>query len=239
MKKVSIIIAVMTICRLAAAQTPLTDTNLQLFWDFGDDRHHVTSTYEMFHGDSWGNTFFFIDVDYNFHNTEGKNIGPSGAYTEIARCLNFWQGSKLKDLSLQVEYDGGLGSMFGGYTVNHAFLVGANYLIHSEDYKNTFNVEVLFKKFVGLDQCLPMQFTGVWGLQDLFGARGLRFCGFFDVWWEGNKCIFLSEPQLWYSVGQFFKCPNLNIGGEVEISNNFAGVDGWKCRPCLGVKWVF
>lgn len=239
MKKTYLLFAMLTICRLAIAQTPLTDTNLQLFWDFGDDRKHVTSTYEMFHNDSWGNTFFFIDVDYNFHNTEGKNIGASGAYTEIARCLNFWKESKLKDLSIQVEYDGGLGAMFGGYTVNHAFLAGANYLIHSEDYRNTFNIEVLFKKFVALDQKLPMQFTGVWGLQDLFGARGLRFSGFIDFWWEGNKCIVFSEPQLWYAVGQFFKCPNLNLGGEIEISKNFAGVDGWKCRPCLGMKWVF
>ena len=223
----------------AGAQTPLTDTNLQLFWDFGADRHYITTTYEMFHPDAWGNTFFFVDIDFNFRNDDGKNVGPSGAYTEIARCLNFWQNSKVRDLSLQVEYDGGLGAMFGGYPVNHAFLAGANYLIHSKDFRNTLNVEVLFKKFIGLRQDLPMQFTAVWGMQDLFTAVGLRFCGFLDVWWEGSKCVFLSEPQLWYSVGQFFKCPNLNVGGEVEISNNFAGVEGWKCRPCLGLKWIF
>ncbi len=223
---------------VAKAQTPLTDTNLQLFWDFGQDRQHFTSTYEMFHIDSWGNTFFFCDIDYNFKNTDGKNIGPSGAYTELARCFNFWQNSALKDLSLQVEYNGGLGAI-GGYPINHAVLAGVNYFFHSKNYKNTLNLEILYKKFVGMEQKLPMQFTAVWGLQDLFGAPGLRFSGFVDVWWEGDKCVVLSEPQLWYAVGQFFKCPNLNLGGEVEIANNFAGVDGWKVRPCLGLKWVF
>ena len=129
--------------------------------------------------------------------------------------------------------------MSGGYTINHAFLAGANYCIHNSDYRNTLNLSVLYKKFVSLKQKLEMQFTAVWGLQDLFGAKGLRFCGFADLWWEGDKAIFISEPQLWYSIGQFFHCPNLNLGGELEISNNFAGCSGWACRPCLGVKWVF
>lgn len=231
--------AIFALGGIAKAQTPLTDTNLQLFWDFGQDRQYVTSTYEMFHSDSWGNTFFFADVDYNFRNADNKKIGPSGAYTEIARCLNFWQDSKLGGLSIQLEYNGGLGSMFGGYTVNNAFLAGLNYFMHSEDFKNTLNLEVLFKKFVGMDQKVPMQFTAVWGCQDLFGAPGLRFSGFADVWWEGDACVVISEPQLWYSLGQHFGCPNFNLGGEVEISNNFAGTAGWKVRPCLGLKWVF
>lgn len=219
--------------------TPLTDTNLQLFYDFGTDRNHVTATYEMFHPDAWGNTFFFVDVDFNFKNETGKNIGPSGAYTEIARCLNFWQQSPVGDLSLQVEYNGGLGSMWGGYTVNHAFLVGANYLVHSKDYRYTLNIQLLYKKFIGLAQKVPMQFTLVWGCQDLFGAKGLRFSGFADVWNERDKCVFLAEPQLWYAVGQWFGCPNLNLGTEIELSYNFANTEAFRCRPCLGLKWVF
>ena len=95
-----------------------------------------------------------------------------------------------------------------------------------------------------------MQFTFVWGMQDLFGVEGLRFSGFADVWGENvvnfmegstqaRKVVFISEPQLWYNVGKFFGCPNLNLGGEVELSANFAGYDGFKVRPCLGAKWVF
>ena len=37
-------------------------TNLQVFYDFGEDRKHVTSTLEMFKGDDWGSTFFFVTI---------------------------------------------------------------------------------------------------------------------------------------------------------------------------------
>lgn len=240
-------VAALSFATIASAKlpgaTPLTDTNLQIFYDFGglangNDRE-VTITYEMFHPDAWGNTFFFVDVDMNFKTLDGKSIGPSGAYTEIARCFNFWQDSKVGGLSLQLEYNGGLGSMYGGYTVNHAFLVGANYFLHSKDYRYTLNLELLYKKFIGLDQVVPLQFTTVWGCQDLFGAKGLRFSGFLDIWNEQDKVVILSEPQLWYAVGQHFGCPNLNVGGEIELGYNFAGVNGFACNPCLGLKWVF
>lgn len=237
---ITVAAVLLTAERSAYAQTPLTDTNLQIFYDFGKDRKFVTTTLEMYHPDAWGSTFFFVDIDYNFKSGDGnKNVGPSGAYLEIARCLNFWHESAVKDLSLQIEYNGGLGALGGGYTINHAFLAGPNYCFHSSDFRNTLNLMVLYKKFINLEQSVPLQFTAVWGLQDLFGAKGLRFAGFADVWWEGDDAIFITEPQLWYSVGQFFSCPNLNIGTEFEISNNFAGVQGWKCRPCLGLKWTF
>ncbi len=223
-----------------ASFTPLTDTNLQLFYDFGEDRRFVTATLEMFHADAWGNTFFFADFDFNFRDDNGRNIGPSGAYLELSRCLNFWQKSPLGGLSLQVEYNGGLGAYKGGgYPINHALLVGANYFLHSKDFRYTFNLQLLYKKYLGMKQVLPMQFTFVWGCQDIFKARGLRFCGYVDVWNEHDKCVVGAEPQLWYSVGQWFGCPNLNIGTEVELSYNFAGVSGFRCRPCLGAKWVF
>ena len=51
--------------------------------------------------------------------------------------------------------------------------------------------------------------------------------------------VFVSEPQLWYNVGRHFGVDNLNLGTEVELSNNFGSVAGFKCRPCLGMKWVF
>jgi hypothetical protein len=83
-------------------------------------------------------------------------------------------------------------------------------------------------------------------MQDIFGVEGLRFSGFFDFWGENRDWTltdktswkFLSEPQLWYKVGQFFDCPNLNVGGEVELSYNFND-KGFVCNPCLGVKWEF
>ena len=247
-KKTILAVALAT---LAATQMAQAQTNLQVFYDFG--RKHVTTTLEGFYNDNWGNTFFFIDYDYN--NRDGKEIiSPNNTYFEIARCLNFWQNTKLGGLSLQVEYNGGFGTWgnlngtpgvnYGAFPVNNAFLFGLDYFFHSKDFKNTLNLKVLYKHFIGLKSKVPMQFTAVWGLQDLFTLKGLRFSGFLDVWCEGNKVVVLSEPQLWYAVGQWFGVPNLNLGGEIELSYNFAGLEAstgkaFNVLPCLGAKWVF
>lgn len=224
---------------LLGALTAFGQTNFQTFYDFG--RKHVTTTLEGFYNDNWGNTFFFIDYDYNYK--DGNTvISPGGTYFEIARCLNFWQNSALAPLSLQLEYNGGMGMYgytvagpIGGFAVNSAFLGGVDFFLHSGDFKNTLNFKLLYKHFVRLHSQVPFQFTTVWGCQDLFGAPGLRFSGFLDVWCEGNQAVVLSEPQLWYSFGT----EHFNLGGEVELAYNFAGVEGFKIRPCLGMKWVF
>ena len=255
------VVALMAFSQMAKAQT-----NLQIFYDFGRDRKHVTTTLEGFYGDKWGNTFFFIDYDYNQKNAKDQNVSPNGSYFEIARCLNFWQNSKLAPLSIHVEYNGGI---YSNYTINHAFLGGIDWFIHSADYKNTLNLKVLGKFIrygkgnINLEgeqrkSAVPMQLTAVWGMQDLFGVTGLKFSGFADFWWENHtvcpvnkdgerkwaegktsNVVFLSEPQLWYAVGQHFGVDNLNVGTEIELSYDFGSAKGFWCRPCLGVKWVF
>jgi len=233
-------------------------TNLQVFYDFGTDRKCVTSTVEGFYNDPWGNTFFFIDHDYGLKkdpmsasgDTQNEQIG--GTYWELARCLNFWQNTGANFLSLQVEYNGGA---YRQYNINHSFLLGADFFVHNSTFSNTFNFKLLYKRILGQTSNVPLQFTFVWGMQDLFGAKGLRFSGFADFWGEKHMCytdtkgnvitpeessfVFLSEPQLWYSVGQHFGCPNLNLGGELELSYNFGACKGFGCRPCLGMKWIF
>ncbi len=239
----------MSFAALLFAQGAKAQTNLQVFYDFGSDRQHVTTTLEGFYNDNWGNTFFFVDYDYNNRDLSGTVISPNGTYFEIARCLNFWQDSALSPLSLQVEYNGGIYSTF---PINSAWLAGLDWFVHSADFNNTFNFKVLYKNIIKGTSAAPLQFTFVWGLQDLFGVRGLRFSGFADFWWEDHalfdenfdylgeaSTVFLSEPQLWYNIGQHICCDNLNIGGELELSYNFGTTQGFRCRPCLGMKWVF
>ena len=235
------------VATLALAQGAFAQTNLQTFYDFGKNRGHFTTTLEGFYGDNWGNTFFFIDYDYNYKNSNKAVVAPSGSYMEIARCLNFWQGTALAPLSLQVEYNGLVG-------ISQNFLIGVDYFLHSADFSNTFNFKLLYKTFADIygsaSSDLPLQFTFVWGMQDIFGVKGLRFSGFADIWGENvvnfyeggdkpRKFVFISEPQIWYNVGQHIGVPNLNIGGEIELSCNFAGYDGFYARPCIGTKWVF
>ncbi len=234
-------------------------TNLQIYYDFGSlgtacenqRSPRMTTTLELFYADPWGSTFAFVDFDYAFHPTDPKGT-PFLAYTEIARCLNFWQKTSAKDLSIQIEYNGGLGlfktgpNTIGGYPINNAALVGLNYCLHTSDYKSIFNLELLYK-FIADDfnkwsNNVPLQFTFVWGCDDFCTAPGLRFSGFLDIWGQkdsgGQSFVLISEPQLWYNVGRWFKCPQLNIGTEIEFSYNFTG-KGFMCNPCLGIKWCF
>ena len=262
-----VLIGVMCLCSLMAS----AGTNLQIYYDFGSQgtacanqrSNRVTTTLELFYPDNWGNTFAFIDLDYNINPSDPKHT-PFLGYFEIARCLNFWKNTAAKDLSVQVEYNGGLGlykagDALGGYAINHAALVGLNYCLHTADYKNIFNLELLFKYVVDelnmwqirdaqgvwhnqAGNLVPLQFTFVWGCDDFCTAPGLRFSGFLDLWGQkmadGQSFVMISEPQLWYNVGRWFKCPNLHVGTEIEFSYNFTG-SGFMCNPCLGVKWCF
>ena len=222
-------------------------TNLQVFYDLGKDRKLVTTTLEMFKGDDWGSTFFFVDYDYTTKDQrDAKIYGTQSTYMEIERALNFWQDTQLGALSAHVEFQAG---RFGGFSARN-WLFGAEYFLHNADFSNTFTLALLYKTYTDKNASdLPLQFSGVWGMNNLFGVEGLRFSGFLDVWGENadwniadpdddTSFKFLSEPQLWYKVGQFFDCPNLNVGGEVELSYNFRD-KGCVCNPCLGLKWEF
>lgn len=254
---------------LSIASSVKAQTNIQEMYDF--NRQQMTTTLEMFQNDDWGSTFFFVDIYHHFD----KNT-PTDFYTEIARSFNFWKGTAMKDFSLHAEWNGGCGifnldnTSYGGYPVNNAWLFGAEYCVHSDDYSRTLTLEVLYKNIRGGHSQVPMQFTAVWGLNDIFGAKGLNFSGFADFWWEdqtwvnpsyqpsfanlfssptwNTHCVFISEPQLWYNVGQFFNCNNLFIGGELEVSCHFSGnakyeegvaARGFKVNPAAGIKWNF
>ena len=200
--------------------------NLQLHRDL--ERGHFTTTFEMFKMDKWGNTFTFIDFDYDAEN--GINQG----YFEIARVLK----TEKMPIGLHVEYNGGVGNAevpgvgSFGYTINDAWIFGANYSQGSA--KWGFSTYAGYKSIKDADKA-NFQITGTWYVNMLDGK--MTFSGFADLWTEkglNDNTIFLTEPQLWYNVNKQF-----SFGGEVEISNNFAGIEEFKVRPTLAVKWNF
>jgi len=251
MKKLTILATAVAL--FALAQNASAQTNLQMFYDLG--RGYATTTFEGFYADNWGDTFFFIDhyyatpddrsASHPIHPNAGSAI--NGSYFEIERNLNFWKDSDLKDLSLHVEYDG---ATWGAGVA----CVGFNYFLHSDDFKNIYNVALMYDYHISYGSAsVPLKLTGVWGMQDIFGVEGLRFSGFIDIWGLDSefanaespltpyktKLSILSEPQLWYNVGKLIGVDNLHFGGEVELSLNFAGHYGFMCNPCIGTKWVF
>ncbi len=209
--------------------------NVQLHYDMGEGRGFLTSTVEMFKPDKLGSTFFFIDMDYNTGDVEGISL----AYWEIARAL------KLGDspFAFHGEYNGGFGqwkagNASGAYTINSAWLTGFEYSWNAADFSKGITLQALYKYIRGKHDA-SFQLTGVWYLN--FANNKLSFTGFADLWREDmvfgtdkTKFVFLSEPQLWYNCTKKF-----SVGGEVELSSNFGGMEGFNVMPTLGAKYTF
>ena len=89
---------------------------------------------------------------------------------------------------------------------------------------------------------MSFQLTGVWNLQ--FFKNKVTLSGFADFWREDNNFflnapmgttsnyVFLTEPQFWFNVNKQF-----SIGGEIEMSSNFALNHGFMVNPTVAVKW--
>ena len=235
MKKLVLAIFVSMFALSAFAQ------NLQTHYDFGKDRKYVTTTVEMFRPDKTGNTFFFIDMDYG---SNGVKNSPSLAYFEIARCFKLGK----TPFSWHVEYNGGLFNSYGkGNNISNAWLTGVDYSWNAKDFSKGFSLKALYKNIANTADSIPdnFQLTAVWYLN--FAKGKMSFTGFADFWRECHdvsadgwitknpkKYIFLTEPQLWYNCYKKF-----SVGSEIEISNNFAGHDGFMVNPTLAVKYTF
>ena len=233
MKKL-IVILVSLVALFAVPKTQAQ--NVQVLYDI--QRGCVTSTLEMFRPDSFGSTYFFVDLD--------ASPRVSGAYWEISRELCFWQDTDRAWLSAHVEYNGGMNSAM---SFNNCWLAGATYSGHSADFSKTWSLTAAYKAIpgtVGLNgnrQAHNFQITGVWGIS--FANGWCDFSGFFDFWrearpWQGTKYIFISEPQFWVNLNKIkgMEKVNLSLGGELELSANFVD-KGFHALPALGAKWTF
>lgn len=213
--------------------------NVQLHYDFGSkmgDAHKgrpsLTTTIEQFRPDKWGNTFYFVDMDY-------QDSGIRSAYWEISRELRFWRAPLL----LHLEYNGGLSNQF---SYKDAYLFGATYAYHNKDYTFGINITPMYKYLAKQEYPHSAQLTAVWYWH--FIEDAFTFNGFMDIWgdrnFEGkNMTVFLCEPQFWVNLNRFEGFSdkfNLSIGGEVEISYNFP-VQNNKLHviPTLAAKWTF
>ena len=214
--------------------------NIQLHYDFGsaiygemNARPKLTSTVEMFKPDKWGSTFFFVDMDYTAS-------GVQCAYWEIARELQFWKAP----FSAHVEYNGGLlvTSPELGIKFNNAYLFGPTYTYNKADFSAGFTFTAMYKHIQKHAEPHNFQLTTTWYWH--LAREKCTFIGFADFWREKNASgdfIFLSEPQFWVNLNKFKFANddfNLSVGGEIELSNSFAG-NGFYCIPTLALKWAF
>ncbi|MCT4643942.1 MAG: DUF5020 family protein [Carboxylicivirga sp.] len=229
------LVAAMALGVVAKAQ------NLQVHYDFGDERKMITTTLEMFKPDKYGSTFFFVDMDYRSE-SRGDNTGVSLAYWEIARSFKWNETQKFEP---RVEFNSG---NVTGFPIKNAWLGGAQYTFNNADFSRVLTLQANLKHIIDGkkdgDNLTGFQLTAVWGIHMMEGK--LSFTGFADFWredvsvkldngtWENREYVFLTEPQIWYNA-----CDNFSFGGEIELSNNFGANDGFMVNPTLAVKWTF
>ena len=91
--------------------------NLQIHYDFAEDRRYFTSTLEMYRPDEKGATFWFVDFDYNQPGNKSASVG----YWEFARYMNL---SFLEGLSGTLQFNDGV-SRWG--PLGHVWLAGITY----------------------------------------------------------------------------------------------------------------
>lgn len=245
---------------------PSSAQNIQFHYDFGNAiyrkgtkaldgsssnafRPSFTTTVEMFRPDSWGSTYFFVDMNYGRTGGKGRENsdgGVLGAYWEISRELRFWE----LPLSVHVEYNGGLDVFSNAY--DDAWLGGLTWSFASKDFSRTFSISAMYKAIPrNVKTVHNFQITGVWNVY--FWQRRFLFAGFIDFWkenrpWQvtsnsgpdGTDYIICSEPQLWYNFNTLkgLDKVNLSIGTEVEISDNFVS-SGFYVIPTAALKWTF
>ncbi len=220
---------------MMVAVSSLSAQNLQLHYDFRKSlygtevapRNYLTATFEMFKPDKWGSTFMFVDADFS---SNKGNIGL--VYAEISRAF------KIGDFPLipHLEYNGGLGT---GFSIPNAYLVGVEYPFKLGNF--FMGTYVAYKLNAFEKNSHDVQWTLTWNSTLVNGKLSLG--GFVDVWTSnknpitgegGKSVIFLSEPQIWYNA-----TPNLSLGGEVELSYNFARFEKFAAIPTLAAKWNF
>lgn len=201
----------------------LFSQNLQLHYEASGDREYFVSTLEMFKPDTYGSTFWFVDMNYN----DVGNKSVSLSYWEIARAFS----TPVDGLSATLQYNDGVAN-FG--SLGQVWLLGVNYYVDLGF--AAFPLDILYRSAYGADSP-DFQLTTTWFVPLLDG--NVSFSGFIDVWsqdeGDGKQIVILSEPQLWYNAND-----NFSIGTELEVSSNFVfGEDGIQALPTLGLRWTF
>lgn len=236
MKKVLVTLALLVLSCVGFAQ------NIQLHFDprhalHGDkisEKNYFTATFEMFKPDKWGSTFMFVDLDFN---QSRGNIGT--AYLEIARDLKLGKSP----IMAHVEFNGGVGNAKSfGFSIANAYLAGASYATNIGGVNLSTYLAYKYNAFAKVSN--DIQWTVTWGVNLL--DNKLTISGFLDLWTQnkneghrpdldGKKLILLTEPQFWCNV-----TPNLSLGTEIEISNNFIKETNKPyINPTIAAKWNF
>ena len=204
---------------------------LELNYDLGKQsdgvkRHYFNTYIEFFKPDTYGSTFWFVDMSYD----QPGNRSVSTAYWEISRYFRMpaWP----TQWSLTLQYNDGA-APWG--SLGQVWLAGVNYPFHIGSFD--LPVDFLYRWLYG-SKAPDFQVTVAW-YEDLFN-RKLTVSGYLDIWTQdagpggGKNTVVLTRPQFWYNLN-----PNWGIGGGMELSHHFLPTTHWEFMPQVGVKWTF
>ncbi len=194
--------------------------NIQLMYDFGSQKEHLTATFEHFSVDEYGTNFYFIDAEFN-----GTNREVSLAYIKAMRTIKLFKSP----FSVHLGFDGGLlhTDAFSAH-INNAYMIGGDYTLMSNDYSKTLSLKAMYKNIQGIDNS-TFQLSAIWILNYL--SNKITASGFIHYWQENSTNIVYSEPQFWYNATK-----HISLGGEVKLGYNFNN-SGLVFTPSAGIKW--
>ena len=205
---------------------------LELNYDFGEQtdgikRHYFNTYIEFFKPDTYGSTFWFVDMSYD----NPGNRSVSVAYWEIARYFRMPNWPTQGTLTLQ--YNDGV-APWG--SLGQVWLAGVNYPFHIGEFD--LSTDFLYRA-MNSSESPDFQFTVAW-YENYFNDK-LTASGYLDIWSQDDAAsaddkniVILTRPQFWYNLN-----PNWGIGGGVEISKHFLPTTEWEFMPQVGIKWTF
>lgn len=224
--------------------------NIQFHYDLGRyvqptdqaGRPYITMTVEQQSVDKFGDTFYFVDMNF-------QNQGAVAANWKFMRNLRFWKNP----LAIHLRYDGGL--RFANtnttsdiprtaFSIKDAFFVGPSYTYLSRDRKLMLSAAPLYKYIKGHAEPHNWELVAIWKYapgNGLFSATG-----FVTYWREkmplfGTSTRLMSQPQFWLNLNKLKGVSEdlkLSVGTEFRISNN-VDQKGFVFAPTLALKWSF
>ncbi len=238
---------------LASLSLSAEAQNIQFHYDLGRTlypdaqagRPYITATVEQKSLDKWGDTFYFVDMNF-------LSQGAVQANWKFMRSLRFWKAP----FSWHVRYDGGMrfvnanapapvGNM--AISLKDAFFTGATYHYRTEDGKLMLNWTLTYKYIKKHTSPHNWEATVVWNYNPT--ASGVfKATGFATLWREkdarptyGTTYKFMSQPQFWCNLDKirgFNKDVRLSLGTELRISKN-VDAPQWLVIPTLALRWSF
>ncbi len=205
------------------------------------ERDMFTATVEHFSKWTYGDNFFFLDLegqpDFSTQaNTLYFEYAPRISLDQILQ-RKLLPNKYLGELYATVQYNDSDQDF-----IHQVWLYGLSLDLAGQPNHGYSNLHWLLR--AEDTQATAYQLTVAWGQPFQVGPWHFTFQGFADYWQDDEKHVFLTEPQLRWSLGNLLGNDSIfsriNVGTEIEISKDFFGKNyGWEVNPTVFMAFSF